>query len=45
MDCCCKCGCQSSQPKEKKGAYKCGICGKTSSKPGECCGKPMKKGK
>lgn len=28
---------------KKKEVYKCESCGKTSDKPGNCCGKPMKK--
>jgi len=36
-----KMGCCGS--KEKRKVYKCECCGKTSDKPGNCCGKPMKK--
>ncbi len=39
MGCCC------DSKKEKKGKYKCEICGAVSDVPKECCGQPMKKQK
>ena len=38
------CNCSGKKDEGKKGEqYKCEPCGNTSNKPGNCCGKPMKK--